>query len=91
MLDSDGSLHYHTTRKNILLCTLAGTEALLNGVSTYLQESLGFSGKIYKHGNIFILRICKQDYLKQFLHHIYDDATIYLNRKYQKAQEILNA
>jgi len=88
LLDSDGSLYLNSQRSGQLLFTLSGTYCLLQGVQESLN-SLNIDSRIYHHGNIFILRVVRQQDIKALLHWLYDDATIYLQRKKDKCLNIL--
>jgi len=81
LIDGDGSFH---KCGNHWFLTIAGTKQLLEDVQdVFIQHNI--TTHIYKHGNIHILRIHRNEDLKRAVKWIYKDATIKLNRKAQTA------
>lgn len=103
LIDGDGSFSTHITsnrgylqRKWIL--TIGGSEELLNFCEDYLIECgvvENFERKICRRhkdrdGNWRTKNFCGEKQVKTLLKFFYEDASIYLDRKYQKHLEFLN-
>lgn len=86
-LDGDGCIC--KTEKRV---SLTGTEMLLSGIKSYVENKLGihFSLSHYNKKNPITcdIRIAGRNQCKKFLDYIYDNATIYLNRKYELYQTL---
>jgi hypothetical protein len=86
-IDGDGSLNW---RDKVLQTDLCGTENFLNGVNDYFVNNLNIkSGTIRKTSNIHRLHYYSTSTNLAILYHIYNDAKVYLDRKYAKAKEFL--
>ena len=93
MIDADGSIRLR--KDPISRKGLYGDIALCNRESTLLLvkeylNSIGFNRVgVYPASSSFGLLITAKDEILRFLDYLYKDATVYLERKYQKYQEIL--
>lgn len=85
LFDSDGSIYFVDGTPCI---TVAGTEELLLGVAGLISYLTGIQSRIYKHGKIRILRITNKQDIVKFGGWLYKDATICLQRKRAKFDEI---
>lgn len=82
--DGDGSLHYYEKYKQWTI-SFVGTLEVMRGI----EERSGAKGQYYFHGgdrnsNTWKWCIRKQSDIIKFLHWMYDDSTIYMDRKYKK-------
>jgi intein-encoded DNA endonuclease-like protein len=81
-----GGLHWHMR--------IVGTGEACKGISACIDKHLGFSGSVFpvhkgaKH-TTWGFTVSGKNKLKMFLDWLYSDATIYLQRKYDKYQEFL--
>jgi hypothetical protein len=90
ILDGDGSLYIkqreHGFMHRISFC---GTLRLMTELSEYLTKTLALSlkPKVYTYKNRQLSEFKLQSYesVSKFLHWVYDDATIFLKRKKEKA------
>lgn len=88
VLDGDGTINWYLG--------FAGNINFLNGVEKYIEEQIGVAARWYnncpENGEDYIIRqmrfACRND-IKKALRWIYQDATIYGDRKFAKAQEWL--
>ena len=74
--DGDGNIYKSKSRKNSYQVTIASN-------FEFNMDILGIInfGKIYKYGNIYLLKFSKIDEIKEFYNYIYNDCKIYLPRK----------
>lgn len=84
--DGDGSIYQSNGYWQF---TLAGTHSLLISIQAILAKD-NITSFIYEHGNIYILRVARQDDLARFGQWLYKDSTIYLKRKYDRFRCIIN-
>lgn len=86
-LDGDGCIVKSEKR-----VSMTGTIMLLSGIKEYVESILGihFSIQHYKKKNPITcdIRVAGRNQCKKFLDYIYDNATIYLNRKYELYQTL---
>lgn len=78
----DGDGYIRTTQFGI---GLVGSLEMMTFVRNFLDEHLNWNDEkthIYEHGTIYKYAISGRNKCNQILHFLYDDATIYLNRKY---------
>ncbi len=104
VLDADGSFtHYQTIDCGVLrdkfLVNFGGTSELMYFIWLHLKtHSIIHSAEmpqLYKRhperdGCYYDLKLCGKKQTKSILHYLYDDAEIYLPRKYQKYKNIQN-
>ena len=83
--DGDGCL-YHNKKENKNLIQLTSSKIFCIEAQKYLQETLGINVYMMHNkghtDNTWNLRIFAKSYVKKFMDWIYQDATIYLHRKY---------
>ena len=81
-MDGDGWI----SKKGGYSISLTSTESFCKSVQSLVKNAIGVEGKIVDaschNGITKIYRIDKKDKTKQFLDYIYNDADIYLQRKY---------
>lgn len=87
--DGDGSIslsHCRDENNNwkVLQIQLAGTYNFLSELKKRYDFLSNYS--ICPHGSIYILNFSKQNAVAAFLKAIYEDASVYLQRKYDKAK-----
>ena len=82
--DGDGSVHIN--KKNYLKSHIAGTEEVCN----FIARIIGFGYVRLSSKNLHHVRIYKQSEIKEFYHLLYDDSTIFLERKRDKFIEGFN-
>lgn len=63
---------------------IISTIEFLTGLKKYLESHNIFPGNVLPKGNVGVLFIQSQSSVKAFMDFIYKDATIYLERKYEK-------
>lgn len=80
--DGDGSFSYNKKTSDYRF-RLYGTKKLLTVVKDYFNHEV----KITKQKNIYRLSYGGRQLVKRILDHLYFDATIYLERKYNKFQK----
>ena len=80
--DGDGCISFRTTKT--VRISFAGTFYFLTSFQLILKNKLNIESILYKQSNIWILSFCKKEYTYKFLNWIYEDASIYLDRKYEK-------
>lgn len=80
--DGDGCLYVSKATQ----CTILGTESFLSTMNSIINEELGFSKELEYHPNGITrrYRISQRKQIKSLMGWLYQDATIYLDRKYQK-------
>ena len=80
--DGDGHIEWSNTK----FITLVGTSQFCNFVKNFLQESLCINSSVRntanKNSNTKLLYICGKEKIKKFLDYIYNDAELYIERKY---------
>ena len=76
-LDGDGCIGIDN---NNIFFSIVGTEDFLNG----LQKIFKTNNKLYSSGKAFVYRVKGNKKALKILDYLYKDATIYLNRKYEK-------
>ena len=83
--DGDGCIS-PSNQCNTIICNIVGTKNFLVHVCEYLHknEIINFIPKIYKKGNAFEVFFHGNENNKKFLSWLYDDAIVYLDRKYKK-------
>ena len=86
--DGDGSWSYHKST-NQYQFKVVGTKEILTGI----LESIGFQNhKLYKrrpeHTNTFYISIGGNKQVLSIMEYLYTDATVYLERKYEKYKQL---
>ena len=88
--DGDGSFSYFVSNKNknMYQVKILGTESLLDYINDFVDDSLGFRIPRYfkrrDHQTVMSYELSSKKRAMAFLDFIYKDATIYLDRKYDK-------
>lgn len=82
--DGDGSVHIR--KDNQAVCEIIGTESFLNQMLSKLDLHINKKGR---HGKAFYVRYSGNQKALVFLDKIYKDATIYLPRKFERYQKIV--
>lgn len=88
--DGDGSVcqQIKSSTNHAVLITITSTESFCKSLVEICKNELGFSPKIYdascRNGVTKVCTISGRRICKKFLDWIYKDATIYLERKYQR-------
>jgi hypothetical protein len=77
--DGDGSLRWEANRKSCKIT--CGSEIFIKRIQDF-TTSLGIYSSLNKWGNAYYLQFGRKSECKKFLHYIYDNSTIYLDRKY---------
>jgi intein-encoded DNA endonuclease-like protein len=88
--DGDGSfgLYKESNRSRKWACSLSGQKQFFDGFANYLTE-LGITNGIWVSEYAANLQISRKSSFQALYNLLYADATIYLERKYQKATDIL--
>lgn len=88
-IDGDGWVGYSSkyNRHDIGFC---GTYDMVQGFLEYVQTFAITNAKPSKDGSIYKIRF-QHSLARQIITHLYQDATIYLDRKYEIAKGVLNA
>lgn len=90
--DGNGSISFKENKyRSCSFCT--GSEIFANDMSNYINEKVCKTSKIYKskRANCFSFNVSSYDSTYAFLNYLYKDATIYLDRKFQKKEQFLNS
>ena len=88
IIDGDGSL----TRGDKRIFSVCGSLSICQYVRDYINNNiipLEFN-YIYEHGKIFRMWLGKKEIVEKCYRHFYENASIYLDRKYEIAKEYLN-
>lgn len=93
--DGNGSIaHTNTEKNNSYAFKLVSTKNFLDFVNNYIKEKLGFSAnKYYKrkdYQEVMSLEFSGNLKTQKILDLLYKNATIYLNRKYQRYLDLCN-
>ena len=84
--DGDGSVYI--TQNNPKF-SLVGTKEFLETALTYIKENVNTKSNIHKNKTIYDIQIGGRNLIKQVYKYLYEDATIYLNRKYLKFKDLI--
>lgn len=86
--DGDGHIEWNKTK----FITIVGTSQFCQYVKTFCIDELGINCTIRntadENSNTKLLYICRKDNIKKFLDFIYNNATLYIERKYNVYQKI---
>lgn len=88
VIDGDGSLIICKTTNHI---HLVGTKEITQGFSDYVTSRLGGKGTIKPIQNHFGIQFCGTARVGLIVRHLYQGASIYLDRKYERAIKIIAA
>ena len=78
-LDGDGSIG---NNNNGYAVRFYGQKCFLEKLQMHLEKTLGIDMKFREHGSIYVLYVYKKQYCQKILNYIYQDADLYLDRKY---------
>lgn len=89
--DGDGSISMSKQRNTFCFVGIISSSIFINKLNEILINKLDLETKIYVCPNpkTSNLRISKKEHAKKFLQWIYQDSTIHLTRKYEKAKSLL--
>jgi hypothetical protein len=93
-LDGDGSLGIR--KDGGVWLNFLGTEEVCESIVKYFENGYGaikhdnFKYSLKKYDNIYRLSIGSKKYQLAIIKHLYEDATIYLDRKFERAKKIIN-
>ena len=94
LYDGDGCL-YHNKKQNSNTISFTGTSELINCIGDIIEQELGIKKRIHKAQNSIkedkntrVLMFGGNKQVLKFLNWLYDGATIYLQRKYNKYCEL---
>lgn len=87
LFDGDGSIFKGSNGLNISL--VSGSKKMILDFNSVIKEHLDIDMNFRTTRNIYETRLFSQYKVKIFLKWIYEDCTIYLNRKYNKASAVL--
>lgn len=86
--DGDGSIYFHNNRVNCCFCSVSKifleelrTKLYENGINSYIHLSKPAKDQFV---DCYRLQIAGHGFTQKYLHWIYDDANIYLDRKYKR-------
>ena len=88
--DGDGSVYL--TKDNTIKTAFYGTHDFINSIQDFLIKELNLTKKKItdqKEANVSFVGMAKQESEKLY-HYMYDEATIFLNRKYEKYNKYFN-
>ena len=88
--DGDGSVYL--TKDNTIKTVFYGTHDFINSIQDFLIKELDLTKKKItdqKEANVSFVGMAKQESEKLY-HYMYDEATIFLNRKYEKYNKYFN-
>ena len=88
--DGDGSVYL--TKDNTIKTAFYGTHDFINSIQDFLIKELDLTKKKItdqKEANVSFVGMAKQESEKLY-HYMYDEATIFLNRKYEKYNKYFN-
>ena len=88
--DGDGSVYL--TKDNTIKTAFYGTHNFINSIQDFLIKELDLTKKKItdqKEANVSFVGMAKQESEKLY-HYMYDEATIFLNRKYEKYNKYFN-
>ena len=80
--DGDGSVY--NINKNGKRIIFMGTYDFCEGLKKVLSDFLDIKSFISKNNKIYYVRFSRKKDVNKFFHWLYDDATIFLSRKYNK-------
>jgi hypothetical protein len=93
LIDGDGTIFYKLDlqrRENCASIFLCGTEGIVNSVDSIIFSNLNIRGEVKNKNGLYYLRYNGHEKLKKIINYLYFNCTIFLNRKMESAQKILN-
>lgn len=89
LIDGDGCFGQYGTKSMISITVGHCNEKLAISIKDLILEETGIEFKIYKMRSSYEVRLTKKQECKKFINYLYKDATLYLDRKYDKAHNVL--
>ncbi len=89
IMDGDGSISYNKADKSWHV-RLFGNEAIVRGFCNFLSQFVNSKATVRRHKTIFEIQYVGNRLASAILQVLYANATIYLDRKYDLAQKVLN-
>lgn len=88
--DGDGCFSYSKSRNNNIIGSInfVGSKDILDNIFYYISQISSTTATVRENGKIYTLTISKD--LDSIMNYLYDDATIYLDRKYEKYNTYLS-
>ncbi len=94
VIDGDGSVFYFPPENSLQArghVSLCGTQNCVQTVLDYINNLLDSQYTITHIDNtLYVFHIRKTLHVQKILHHLYDESTISLDRKYKNAQSVMN-
>lgn len=90
--DGNGSFTFKENKfRSCSFCT--GSKEFAEGMCNYINEKVCKTSGVYesKRNHSFVFRTSSYESTYAFLNYLYKDATIYLDRKFQKKEQFLNS
>lgn len=89
--DGDGCTCIPTKRPANVTVTMTSNTKFCDGLAEYVKNVVGVNMKsCIRYNDIGVTRLTGALQVKTFLNWLYDDATIFMNRKYNKFKKIIN-
>lgn len=87
--DREGKIYNRLTKEISFVCK---SQPFLESLHKTIEEECGvkFRRENNSRDKLGVLRMSKKDDMKLFLEYLYDGSSVYLDRKYDKAKEILD-
>jgi len=89
IFDGDGSIFKNNYNNNIINIVSASEEFILQ-IKNYLENNNVRISSLIFHNNVFNINIYKKSEVKNFYNLIYENATLYIERKYIRFNAISN-
>lgn len=92
MFDGDGSLYSYkqaNDKERYEVSIISGSKEMTDNITNVIKKQLKIDMKYRTTRNLHEIRLYNQFHIKMFLDWLYSDATIYLDRKYNKAIAVL--
>lgn len=89
LIDGDGCFGQYGTKSMISITVGHCNEKLALSIRDLILEETGVEFKVYKMKSSYEVRLNKKQDCKKIINYLYKDATLYLDRKYNKAHNVL--
>lgn len=86
LFDGDGSITKNKKTDQVHSFRICGTAKLLGAVLDIIRKETNIGGGIYPHQTIFYLSVCGRYQILRVLDWLYEDATIFMDRKHLRYQ-----
>jgi hypothetical protein len=85
VFDGDGCISFiKKNPKYKRWCIASGSKRFIESIKEVVEKEINYNLKLYKRKNIYVLVSGKKNIVKSIFDFMYKDATVYLDRKYQK-------